>query len=45
MEQKLGKPLFPGQEKGWIRILIKSGQQEDSVQLRFELFDDDPKSK
>jgi hypothetical protein len=45
MEQKQDKPLFPGQKKGLIRIFIKNGQQEESVQLRFNLFDDEPESK
>jgi len=43
MEEKQVKPPFPGQQKGIIRILIKQQheQKEDSVQLRFNLDDNE----
>ncbi|MCA1010378.1 hypothetical protein [Halobacillus halophilus] len=37
--------LFPGQERGIIRILIKKGQEEGAVQLRLNLFDEEPPEK
>jgi hypothetical protein len=45
MEQKQVKKPFPGQKKGLIRVLIKKGQLEESVQLRIDLFVDEPESK
>ena len=43
MEQKQDKILFPGQKKGLIRVFIKRGaQEENSAQLNFYLFDDEP---
>lgn len=35
------KKLFPGQETGFIRILIKRRNIEGGVQLRFDLFPND----
>jgi len=42
MEQKQDKELFPGQKKGLIRVFIKRSEQEESSQLSFYLFDDEP---
>ena len=42
MEQNQDKDLFPGQKKGLIRIYIKQTEREESAQLRFYLFDDEP---
>lgn len=43
MEEKQAKLPFPGQKQGIIRILIKQQreQKEDSVQLRFNLNDNE----
>ena len=45
MSPQKDNPLFPGQERGIIRILIKRGQEEGSVQLRLDLFDEEPPKK
>lgn len=41
MEQQQEKQLFPGQETGIIRVLIKQSEHEESFQLSFELFDEE----
>lgn len=38
MEQQ---ELFPGQEIGIIRVLIKQSEHEESYQLLFDLFDEE----
>ncbi|MCM3585554.1 hypothetical protein M3182_07305 [Mesobacillus maritimus] len=43
MGQKPDKDLFPGQKNGLIRVFIKRSEQEESSQLHFYLFDDEPK--
>jgi hypothetical protein len=43
MAQQQGKTLFPGQKKGLIRVLIKGDQMEESVQLQFDLFEEEAK--
>jgi len=45
MEQEQDKALFPGQKKGLIRVFIKQGEQEESAQLHFYLFDDEPEDE
>jgi hypothetical protein len=40
MDQKLDKPLFPGQKKGLIRVLIKRDQQELFAQSHFHFYED-----
>jgi len=42
MEQQQDKKPFPGQETGIIRVLIKRSEHEESVQLSFDLFDEEP---
>ncbi|WP_179117552.1 hypothetical protein [Bacillus cereus] len=42
MDQKQDKTLFPGQKKGLIRMFIQRIEQEESTQLRFYLFGDEP---
>lgn len=32
---------FPGQKKGWIRVLIKRDQSQGAVQTKVNLFDDE----
>lgn len=44
MKWRLNKDSFPGQKKGLIRVLIKRGQQEESVQLEFNLFGEEDES-
>jgi len=43
MEQQQIMQPFPGQATGIIRVLIKRFEDEESVQLSFDLFDDEPK--
>lgn len=44
MKKKLNKKKFPGQKKGFICLLIKRSQEEESVQLQFNLFDEEDES-
>ncbi|MFQ3544232.1 hypothetical protein Q7A53_09095 [Halobacillus rhizosphaerae] len=45
MSQKKGNAMFPGQKQGTIRVLIKKGQKEGSVQLSFDLFEEELSKK
>lgn len=44
MKKKLSKQPFPGHKSGSIRVLVKRGQREESVQLELNLFNDEDKS-
>jgi len=42
MDQKQDKAPFPGTRKGIVRVFIKRTQQEDSAQLHFHFYHEEP---
>ena len=45
MNQEPTNLLFPGQQTGKIRVLIKTSDQEDSIQLHLDFFEDQSTQK
>lgn len=44
MNRKVNKRDFPGQKTGIIRVLIKHGQREETIQVELDLFEEKDKS-
>lgn len=40
--QQISSNTFPGRNRGLITVLIKKGEQEENIQLSFDLFENDP---